>query len=300
MYNESNKTRYLSQTFSSDNLQYMVVKNIFEIMEVFEELYDKDLYDFNASEIENAYKTMSLNSITRLRNINSRLLQYTQWCQKESLVNDGINHYEEFYGDRMYNYIDRTYIENGLISRENLLNIASEMINSMDAFAMIALYEGFGGVGREDFEYAMIKHIDGNHIHLRNRTIEVSPEFIKYANKASAQIVYQSRKSERYDTLLDENCELIYKQAINKRSDPTNRIVEYRLKRELSYLGYDDISVRDIVKSGRVQYLKAEASKKGIDPKELCLQYKQDISRQFGLDVNYIPVVYQELKPFLV
>ena len=300
MYNESNKNRYLDQAFVSDDLQRVIVKNIFETMEDFEKLYNKDLYDFNATEIENAYKTMNLNSITRLRNINSRLLQYTQWCQKESLVKDGINHYEEFYGDRMYNYIDRTYVENGLISRDLILSIASEMINPMDAFATIALFEGFGGVGREDFEYAKIDYIKDDCIELRNRTIKVSPEFIEYAKRASAQTIYFSRKSERYDTLLDENDDLIYKRPIKRRSDPTNRIVEYRLKREFSYLGYDDISIRDIVKSGRVHYLKTESIKKGIDPKDFCSQYKQDISCQFGLDINYIPVVYQELRLFLV
>lgn len=297
--NREIKNRYIGHLYDTADIRYTILGNTLNSAEMYENLYGKDLCDFNATEIENMYKTMNHKSLTRLRNINSAFLQYTLWCQIQGLVKDGINHYEEFYGDRMYNYINRDFIDNGLITREEMLDIADEMLNPMDSFALIAIFEGFGGVSKEDFSYATLDNIKDGKMKLRNRTIEVSDEFVDYAHKSANQIVYRSRKTERYDQQLNDDGYLIYKLPLRKETKFNPRTVERRLVKELESIDFGSLGLQDIVKSGRVHYIKTKSQELNITPKEFCNIYAENLAEQFCVSADYIPVVYQDLRPFL-
>ena len=300
MHNSDRKNRYLNYIEDDGFKNTRVYLIAFDTVEQFEILYDKDACDFNASEIDNMYKTINLKMLTNVRNFNSLLLRYTAWCQNESLVEDGINHYEEFYGDRMYNYINIQYIQEGVIDREEMLDIASQMINPMDAFALVATFEGFGGVGKSDFFNAKLGDIDNNKMRLKNRIIDVSDELIKYAKAAEDQDVYLSRIDERYDTKLDVSPGTIYKDIETGANNITrNRTITDRLNREFKALGYNRLSYSDIVKSGRIHFIKQNSAKYGISAKEYCSKYPDQIANQFGRKADYIPVMYTDLKPFL-
>lgn len=300
MYNEIAKNRFINHLYADDEKRASNFRSTFETLAPFEDLYQKDICNFNTTEIDNAYKTINQKSLTALRNINSMLLLYTQWCQKEAMVEDGINHYEEFYGDRMYSYLDREYINNGLISKEMLLDIAQDMYNKMDAFALIATFEGFGGVGREDYSYATLSHIEGNKIHLNKRTIEISDDFIKYAKMSAKQDSYYARAGEKFDKNLDESSDLIYRPLLQRAGqNPRLRIVEQRLAKELKALGYNSLSLSDVVKSGRALFIKTKATSLGITPKQYCLSYRSEIANQFCTTEDYVAIIYQELRMFL-
>lgn len=300
MNNANAKNRFFDFIESDGFRSINVYKIAFDTVSQFENLYNKDACNFNSSEIDNMYKTLNIKMLTGIRNLNSLLLKYTSWCQKESLVIDGINHYEEFYGDRMYNYINMQYVQEGILSREEVLEIAKQMLNPMDSFALIATFEGFGGVAKSDFFNARLNHIEGNKMTLSNRVIEVSDELIEYANISAAQDVYLSRVNERYDTQLESDETLIYKDKSTQDNNITrNRTITDRLTREFKALGFENLSYADIVKSGRVHFIKANAAKYGISPKEYCSKYPDQIANQFGRKPEYIPVMYTDLKPFL-
>ena len=155
--NEYVKKEFIHQREKDVTLYDGLLWRIFEKAKPFEDELAKDLCNFSYYEIKNMYKTWSMTSLETLLNINSQLINYTNYCLRRNLVIDCQNHFGEFNVDSLMTCINKAAKLNRVISRKELLDYFNKFDNYTDRFTMLAFFEGFSGQNHTDIIYAKRK-----------------------------------------------------------------------------------------------------------------------------------------------
>lgn len=196
MYNEKRKAEYIKYAVTIDAAAERVYNTQFAKTYSLEKKYDKDLCDWNVNEILDFYQSLITHSLESLMVLHSLFQRYTTWCLNNLLVKDSQNHFEEI--DRHIlnaKCVNSSYLKQGIVTREQLLNILSDedmVRNPYEKFILLGIYEGIGGKGFLDFRNLSMKNIKDNIITLPNRELKISDELVKLAKLASSEYKYQS------------------------------------------------------------------------------------------------------------
>ena len=168
MYNSKIKNRYIEYKEATIVISDNHLSRLFAKTYPFELEKNKDVCNFSAKEIENMYKTWNVSSLESLFVYNSNLSLYTQWCQEEGLVEDGMNHYAEFDKMSIKNLINKSLFNMRIVTREDVLNWCKSLDNPVDAFVILGMFEGIYGAKYSDFYTLTLDDISGNILTIAN------------------------------------------------------------------------------------------------------------------------------------
>lgn len=193
----SRKKRYLEgEGFRFEDATKEVAKRIFDTVFITENQKDKDLSEFNRSQVIDLLKGINSKSKNYLRLVTKICFEYTNWCKIEGAIDKtNVNYYDwaivkdiiddlvpiEMIADK---YFKEDYIE------DIVINKVKDPVNK---FLVYAPFKGVCGASNDDLKYLEYKDIDEKEktVKLKSgKIIMVDDLFIKLAKAANEATEY--------------------------------------------------------------------------------------------------------------
>lgn len=292
MFNEDLKRRYIEYKHSITEINEFFLSNLFKKTEPFEEKLNKDVSCFTVNEIEDMFKTISYSSIYTLDLSKSSLSLYTDWCIAQYYVPDKQNHFKEIVWQDLPRFLNVNIAKKKVVTRECVLDWCEQMPNPMDAFIILAMFEGIDGRYHNEFI-----HLYGSDIDIEKRMIKVikrgyvsaSLKLCELGLQAAGTSVYYSvnENSEEYKL---EKSDKVVKDFINvKYADDelkAGRRIYSKLKRALNYVDAGYLTPKDLQNSGIVDFINTRSNELGITNMEYLNQRgtKREIEERFNIN----------------
>lgn len=270
MFNCIQKQRYIDERTEEVKLSPNYIGNLFNIAEEFENKYEKDISNWTTPEIISWYKWLSKPSINSLLTINSTLKSYTQWCLQNNLVPDHQNHFLEISIEIIGKCVNLSILGQRTISRKELLLDLKRLVNPLDRFIILAIYEGIRG--KELCELINLKttDIDGNYANLcTGRKIKISNELKNMAFESANTYIYYAKNGEgagRKKELIGGETEIIKlsPNVINTNAVAISHSIGVRIARLLEFLKMTNATtVGSLYDAGQVNCIIEMAEKEG-------------------------------------
>lgn len=300
MYNNERKQRYITIKEDITTLPYRSLSLLFEKTESFEEKLGKDVCEWTTKEIIEYYKYLDSYSLSSLVVTNSNLTQYTNWCLTEMLVPDGQNHYQEIRPDILNACVNKKFLDQMIITRENLVAMIDELPNYTDRFMILAFFEGICGIRYSEMTNATIADIHGNMISLcSGREIPISSKLKDIAEFAVTEESYQTYgdtgKSIKYSDL--NTADIIFKVA--KKNRPGNndsamtQIVCRRFGKATKYMGLPNrMTPKNMMLSGKIHFIKEIMKRENLPGEKVIVEYRDEINSRYDVDKIISPTVF--------
>ena len=300
MYNEERKKRYIKIKENAVTLPYRSLSLLFEKTAPFEEKNGKDVCEWTPREIMDYYKYLDAYSLSSLVVVNSNLTQYTNWCLTETLVPDGQNHFQEIRPDMLNSCVNKKYLDQMIISRENLVKMVDELPNYTDRFMILAFFEGICGPKYSDMTSAKITDIHEDRIALvSGKEQPISSKLKDIATFAAEEDSYQTYgatgKSIKYSDLNESD--IIFKVAKKNRAGNNDsamtQIVCRRFSKATEYIGLPGrMTIKNMMISGKINYIKDLMDKENLQIEEVIAKYKKQIDTRYDVEKIISPVVF--------
>ena len=291
MYNEDIKEAYINDrkenSTSEGTLNQIGV--YFKICEEFEVESQKDIALFTTAEIIGVYKTFSTPSLAFLKNLNSQLVQYTDWWKNNSMLPDNQNHFREINISILEQCLNVHLLNATIVTRKELLKeiINMERYEPFERFIILALFEGIRGREFEDLRNLYPSDFKNNKVKLYSgKEYEVSSKLVELAEESAETFVYYtSDQKKRWFDPFDSRCLKRVKTecANNEKRDYERReklFITKRLKR-IKDDGYLFIGSNELKESGRIEYIKNLMAVHNLSAEE-CLKKFPEIQERFG------------------
>lgn len=260
----------------------------FNAAEETERAYNKDLCDFNITQIIALYKNQYTASLETLLNMTSVFKRYTYYCIDNNRVADGINHYEEITNEIAYTCLNPILNNDKIISRAELLKQISGLANASEKFLALATFEGLSkdsysdlvNLTTRDFKRLTVKLPSG-------RNLKVSKELYNYAVESENEYTYSNSNGDRLTTIkFKQNDHRILKDLHNVYSFDEKRY-KINLSKKLARLNkkFDSkaFTYGHLIDSGRIDLIKQfMAEDKSNDPRKTILEHKDEITERYG------------------
>ena len=292
MYNEEFKKAYI-QTVVRTGINKTIeaaATQFFKQAEPVEEALQKDLSNFNITEILGLLKHFCTPSMETLMMGVSNFRRYTYYCIEQNMVNDGINHYEEVTNERYLECINKSLAEDKIISREDLLKQVHLLENPVEKFVLFAVFEGLGGTGCMDLVDIQLDQFDGNKVTLRSgRKLAVPEELIDIAKESADEYFYYppNASSEKYDKVRFKDEPGIIKNLYNVKDDSSDRRKAFnivnKLRRISDRAGTKAFLNGHLVESGRIDLIKrVMREQKEEDPRKAMRSCRDEMKIRYG------------------
>jgi hypothetical protein len=284
MFNKERKIEFLALK-SKTAINGGNLERGFKEAEKFEERKNKDLCNWNSKDILEFYKYIGTENVQTLIVLHNALLEYTKWCMINGLVKDNQNHYEEISNQSLCNCIDLYRLSKRIISREDLLNSISDLPNYCDRFIFLGLFEGIP-VKDNALINVKLSDLDGNILHLSNgNDLKISDELVHIMYQANEERTYQSLGGKREFDYLPSNNIIRPLDPTKLRGSTSNPIliIGSRIRRCSKYMGYD-FTIKNIIESGRINYIKEIMEKYNISVNKAITEpkYKKMYENIYG------------------
>lgn len=264
MYNEEKKKTYISN--NTNKLPAKYLETHFKQTEGFEIQFNKDVADFTKEEILTMYTSLKYKVVESLRMFNSQLSIYTRWFKHTK-----DDQYALISFEMLLNCIDKS--EKRIISKNEVDSCLKCLINPVDKFFVLGLFEGIKGEFYGDFTYAKISDFFGSPGHYKvklysDRTIDISDDLYEIAQESSQK--YEYIGDTKTVTLTDRVREdgLIVKERTNAKnvSDAQRgRRIGNRMARFRDRLGLpSSMGANQIYESGKIFYINSNCIARGI------------------------------------
>lgn len=270
-YNQAQKERFLA---SIDPNQYPqnYWHRIFMQYKTVEENKQKDLYNFTKPDIFEAHKFQNYMSYETLLVNNINLKNYTTWAQQNFLVDDGMNHYDDFTPEELFSCVNQLQLKSSIITREDLLKRIKSLQNPRDSFILLAIFEGIRGAACSDLIELKIEDVDATNNTMRLQSGQVRPvsaELVHYAQWANKITTYIRGDDVEYRLAGDK---IIKTVVLGKYSgdDSIHRgVLQKIIMRILKEIGLEGkISINSLWMSGAIDALNRIAESNGVTAKE--------------------------------
>ena len=276
MFNYSQKQRYIEERTEEVKLSPNYIGNLFNTAEEFEERNGKDISNWTTPEIITWYKWLSKSSLDSLLTINSVLKAYTQWCLQNSLVSDHQNHFLEISVETLGNCVNISLLGQKTISRKDLLKDLNRLVNPLDKYAILGIYEGIRG--KELCELVNLKTTDikNNYATLcTGRKIPISTELQNIIIESANTYIYYAQNGEgngRQKELTGSSVDIVKlsPNAIRSDASAVGRSIMVRVARLLEFLNMTDATtVGSLYAAGQVNCIREIANRECKTVKEL-------------------------------
>jgi len=262
LYNEKRKQQYIDEKSQSAKLSQNLY-DAFSGAEQYEEKMNRDICEWTTKEIIAFYKKFATPYVQTLIVIHNSLTQYCNWCLENGLVSDNINHFSEIPTETICKCVDVNALKDRVFTREELLEEIKELPNYSDKFIILGLFEGIpvkGGV----MNRITMGDLDGCNLILRNEkgiriaTRTITKELRHIMENADAESTYQSMSSQHRTYPYDMRETTVLKTILSKKNALRNSDAQLatRMRKCFNYLGYEGITIKSIMESGRIQFIK--------------------------------------------
>lgn len=248
-----------------------------------EEEFGKDLSNFTKTEITSAYKRQNYKSFETLMVININLKNYTKWAMQHAIVEDGMNHYDDFTHEQLLSCVNQRQLKGSILTRDELLNGIRELNNAVDAFMLLALFEGIRGKRCEELINLTIDDFDFDSKTVSlcsGRTIPVSNELLHWASLTDQELIYTGFNGKTYKLV---GTKLIKKTSTfneTKSAENSDRRIYTAVMRSLDVMGYGGmVSQNSLVTSGMIDMINRLAIE--YDTSAECVLYTKSLWEQF-------------------
>lgn len=259
MYNEKRKQDYLDIK-SADYTQSTNLRDMFVRSEQREEKYGRDIAEWTSDEIISFYKYTSTYSIQSLVQAHNGLTDYTNWCILNGMVSDNQNHFSEIKTDILCTCVDSNRLKTMVVTRPQLLEALSKMVNATDKFIFLGLFEGipFG-----DLLTCKESDLDDktNNLTLSNGyIITISDELCHILHTAANQKEYISYSIARPRHVDYGDGSTVIRRTVRKNGEPTTCTMTVMIGRQMRIAAKetglsDNLTFKTIKESGRLHYI---------------------------------------------
>ncbi|WP_270425384.1 hypothetical protein [Blautia intestinalis] len=294
MYNEFQKSRYFNFLEKNESGSINVCSWMFDKIENFEINLNKDVYDFTLEEMIYMYKMFDLRNINTLMTINSLISQYTKWALTEGLVKSNQNVAISINIDRLRGCLNKVSLDLKIISREDLLDIINQFPNPRDRFILLALFEFGKGENFYDIALATMKSINYDDLTMTlysNRTVKVSRELIYCAQESIDADVYYRNITNPDDKVqsipLYDNGTII---KTIRQTDDKNRLGRNAYRSASVHLESvnPNLSIKNIIESGKVQFIKDDMKKLNITTLDEYFSFPDAMDRIHKIQTQFM------------
>lgn len=288
MYNPSQKDEYLKESVVRNEHIESNVAPIFKHSKEMEERLGKDIANFSVDEIFDYYCSLFSHSITRLRNINSQLKFYTDWCIAHKLVDDCQNHFDEIDTEMLMKCVDNGLRENKIITREELVDyLKKEKMETRTKVLALAIFEGLYDKSILTLRTATLKNLNGNIFTMADGyEIRISNYLRDLMIESANTYVFEtSTYSMHYDDTPN---------IVKKRPSKNKELTPHMVTIILGAVGNPAITIRALCESGKLHYVKKIwATGEYDDLRTLLHEHNKDIVKMFGNNnINDFIIMY--------
>lgn len=301
MYNQDIKERYIREKTITTIIPKGYLGRMFQKTMPFEKALGKDVCNFSNPEIINLYKTWNLGSLTSLYVYNNSLQMYAQWCQRECLVVDGLNHFQEFNREILSNFVNKSLVERKIVPREQILEWANELPNASDSFVLLAIFEGIGGTNYEEMIDLRTTDFIGNTVNLcTGRTIDVSNDLLVLMEDSANEKEYFTLNTEKGRSIrVQPDPTLVIK---NIKSNAKREGFGWRLRNRMTnvfeYLDQQWMKPRYVKMSGEVDYINKRSKELDISNKQFVYNHYDDLKNKYWVASN-VALYWTQMKEYL-
>ncbi|WP_442636527.1 phage lytic cycle repressor MrpR family protein [Rossellomorea marisflavi] len=260
MYNEEIKQKFLD-TYENEGSKN-TIKYLFYNSYENEVPLDKDLYDFDLSEIRLVIFSSNPKSISVARQKSVFISQYISWAIENNLRKTTINPLQDIRGEWFEQFVDPDIKQ--YISLSNLHEMEQRLVNYQDIAVLRLLFEGVYGQASSEIRNLKFEDINQNSGEIRlyddkkgERKITVSQSTLDILNKAYDQKIYQNNNGE---TTRQKETDLLDNEYVVR---PTKRgrviegrvsqtVVMKRIKMISELFDMEDMTPKSITRSGMI------------------------------------------------
>jgi len=307
MYNEQQKQRYLDEMSEQYTKDYMVsIASAFNRISEFEEMYGKDACEFSREQISSWYSYTTYKDALVYANVNSRFVNYVNWCVNNNLVPDGCNHFSEFSVTDFQKYVNQRLEVKRYLTKGSFETICRSILNPRDEFLFRCLYE-FG----KSKNFMDIFEMELNDINqttrkvklFSGREVSVTQEFIDCAVRADAQVEYEYANPIMQPRKLRKSNKIFKKLVTNSETsvvDSNNKLMA-RVVKNIIDAGnfYPGINTSSIAVSGQFAMIRKLSREMGLEKKEIVLNYFELLKQQYEMSPNDPKKYWDKYSEFL-
>ena len=303
--NEDRKLAFIKTLEGKHSDDYIsTIYSVFNKAEPFEEMYGKDLCDFNHEEISAMYFTFGYATPEIYNTFNSNAKKYVAWCDEQMLIKDYVNHFTEFGLSDFRKYVDQRLEAKKYLTYDEFEGLVGGIVNARDQFLFRCLYE-FG----KSNNYVEIMNMRMRDIDIKEckinlctgRVVSVSRRLVNTAIEADAELTYYLRLSLLERTL--QPSEFIFKTLGGTRDSidhNATKFISRIIKLNMDDLGgFDKISSTTIAVSGQFNMIRRRSSELGISKKDYVFDYFDELRHQYIMTPNTPRMFYKKYEAYL-
>lgn len=263
MYNKEQKERFME---TSNRAVESTMNRIFDLAEMLETLYDKDMYDFTEEQGIELLKTFRSESIESLGVIASNIISYVDWALMNNLVADGVNHFREITKEQRDSCVsikakDRYY------SKQELMEMFNDLKdNPVNQFLLLAPWYSVGAKYKDEVDNVCAENVAGHNLYLNSRKggerkIEIDDVFCKTIVDSQMETMYYSPLTGTERQLKGHGA---FKICYNSKNDPK---IELKINRgfvRISKILGKDVNYNTIRFSAMIYRIQEGAKELGI------------------------------------
>lgn len=291
MINEDRKERFYEFKLNSVVNNVAPIKAQIKRVSKFENIYKKDLCDFNFEEIVEMYKLLNYTNFDAILVVNNTLISYTDWCLSEHLVLNGQNNYQMLTQDMLNQLLNKTLIDHQMVSRDTVLTWAESLANPRDRFIMLSIFEyGKSKSNFQDIIYAKMEDIDESINKMKlysGRVVDVSDALIQFAKDSNVTLSVVPPYGNKF--LLEENGTIIKKSQAGA-DNPVNlgRNVYSCLVAAFKSIGIGYMTANKLHVSGQIRMVKELAKKYNVSCEEIIqtIEYRSKVEYQYDSKIR--------------
>lgn len=297
MFNKEQKEAFIKEYLRSKVVAETSLYALFRKTEPFEEEINKDASIFTREEILNMLAKFKAKSVNSLLNYNIILKHYSRFVLKEV----GTNAYESIVKSDVANLVDNT--ANILLTREELDDVETQLLNWVDKAIVELLWEGVSGPSMNDI-YSITEEcvqekvlcVNGKEFPMTDRLKELLPkafaetESMSYGNTMRiSQVIGKGR---------------IYKERPNARGVDSNDVHFRFFYRKImifrEYLGLEGLTMKNIAASGLWHYLQLGMEERNLGLRDfLKTRQGERLAKKYGFGDYYVDNICQKYEQYL-
>lgn len=196
MYNEEIKEAFLQYLIDEEGFTEETVhvfRFVFYKSYDVEDILQKDMYDFNTSELKQVLLNANKSTMNSVRAFASMMKKYIDWAIRTGLTNSNINPMDMFTTKDYEECIDKS--KKLFISESELISIENKLVNYQDKVVLRLAFEGING-----YEVSEMLNLKKHDVDFKNKQLKL----------------YDNKEGERFINV-SERCIEIIEKAINEK-----------------------------------------------------------------------------------
>ena len=288
MYNKERKEEFIKDIMRSRVIKKTTLTGVFKRSEYFEEQFQKDCCQFTKEEAIEMFNGLKCKSIYTLLNNNTIMKAYSAFSEYYYNVKTQ-KVYENFTIEDLKPCVAES--KNKLITRQDLDDIKSQLLNDVDRCIVEALWEGISGPAMRDITGLNESQLDKEKMQLHfedGRVMNITKELYEDLIGAFKQIEYvcygetlRVKKTVGYGRLYKER-----DNALGKLDSEDRRFrwIYRKMQRYRDHVGMPWLTMKIIQNSGFAHYLKIGMDKSGLAIKDFL---RSDIGNALMVRYGY-------------